>query len=168
MRKLIIVVLFWVMSLGSVIYALWDIWSSENILNQNSTNALNVTDINDPLRDWTHQVISADWTAYSVSWIVDVWKIDSFKDGGNTAEYHVMKIIKTFTNRALWMLWLVALVYLIYHGFLMVTAAWDDAQFKKWIKWLKYAAIALTWIALSWFVISFIFWLITKFTTPTV
>ena len=48
----------------------------------------------------------------------------------------------------------------------MVTAWWDDGQFNKWLKWLKFAAIALWWIWLSRFVISMIFWVINKITNP--
>ena len=168
MKKIVIISLFILANLVSLIFALWDIWSNESILNQDPDRALDVTTIDDPLRDGSYIIVDSDGDVSDdneIKWLVDVWgKIDSFKDGQNTAEYHVMKIIKTTLNRALGMLGLVALVYLLYHGFLMVTASGDDAQFKKGLKWLKYAAIALAWIAVSWFVISFIFWLIQEFT----
>ena len=58
------------------------------------------------------------------------------------------------------MIALVALVYLIYHGFLIMTAAGDDTQYKKGLAGIKYAAIAIAGIGASWLVVSGIFWLI--------
>jgi len=58
------------------------------------------------------------------------------------------------------MLGLVALVYLIYHGFLILTASGDENQYKKGIAGIKFAAIALAGIGASWLIVSAIFWLI--------
>lgn len=58
------------------------------------------------------------------------------------------------------MLGLVALVYLIYHGFLIVTATGDDTQYKKGLKGIKFAAIAIAGIGASWLIVSGIFRLI--------
>ena len=55
---------------------------------------------------------------------------------------------------------MVALVYLIYHGFIMLTAAGDDAQYKKGLKGIKFAAIAIVGIGLSRLIVSGIFRLI--------
>jgi len=41
---------------------------------------------------------------------------------------------------------LVALIYLIYHGFLIVTASGDDTQYKQGLKGIKFAAIAIVGI----------------------
>jgi hypothetical protein len=58
------------------------------------------------------------------------------------------------------MLGLVALIYLIYHGFLIVTAAGDDTQYKKGLKGIKFAAIAMVGVGASWLIVSGIFRLI--------
>ena len=42
----------------------------------------------------------------------------------------------------------------------MVTAAGDDGKYKAGFKILKQAAIGLAFIALAWFMVSIIFWLI--------
>jgi hypothetical protein len=52
---------------------------------------------------------------------------------------------------------LIALIYLIYNGFLILTAAGDDTQYKKGLQSIKYAAIALGGIGASWLIISLIF-----------
>lgn len=48
-----------------------------------------------------------------------------------TAQNQTFQIINNFINYALGLLALIALVYLLYHGFLMVTAAGDDEQYTK-------------------------------------
>lgn len=140
------------------------LWQDDIILNTDIDNALDVYDnnnpITDPLRQWAYKIIDADSTNtisnQELWWIVNPGLIQDHW----TAMNSTMAIIKNIINYALWLVSVIALVYLIYHWFLMVTAAWDDTQYKKWMKWLKFAAIALVWIWLSWLVISFIFWII--------
>jgi threonine/homoserine/homoserine lactone efflux protein len=43
----------------------------------------------------------------------------------------VINIINTITNYALGLLALTALIYLLYHGILMVTAAGDEERYNK-------------------------------------
>lgn len=76
------------------------------------------------------------------------------------AQTKVMNVIKNIINYALSMIALIALVYLIYHGFLILTAAGDDTQYKKGLKGLKYAAIAMGGIGVSRLIVSAIFWLL--------
>lgn len=71
--------------------------------------------------------------------------------------------IKTFINRVIALLGLIALVVLLYGWFQMVTAAGDDAKYKKWFKILQQAAMWLVFIGLSWLFVSVIFWLVAKF-----
>ena len=58
------------------------------------------------------------------------------------------------------MLALIALVILLWGGFQMVTAAGDDAKYKKGFKILQQAAIGLVFIGVSRLVVSVIFWLL--------
>ncbi len=58
------------------------------------------------------------------------------------------------------MLALVALVILLRGGFQMVTAAGDDAKYKKGFKILQQAAIGLVFIGVSRLLVSVIFWLL--------
>lgn len=132
------------------------------IYNQNINKAINTDDIDNPLRDWSFMIIDNTDTrenneaANAVWWIVNVWAITEY----NEAKNDVMKIIKNIINYALWLLSFIALIYLIAHWFMILTAAGDDAKYKKWLKGIKYAAIALWWIGVSFFIISFIFRLI--------
>ncbi|MFZ2150869.1 MAG: pilin [Candidatus Absconditicoccaceae bacterium] len=134
------------------------------ILNTDIDNALDVYDnnnpITDPLRQGAYKIIDADSTnTISNQELGGIVNPGLIQDHG-TAMNSTMAIIKNIINYALGLVSVIALVYLIYHGFLMVTAAGDDTQYKKGMKGLKFAAIALVGIGLSWLVISFIFWII--------
>lgn len=130
---------------------------SENyILNENEQQVLDAEDIKDPLRQWAYNVISPEWWS-TLSGVVSA---DQEISSHIVAQNKVMDVVKNIINYALWMIALIALVYLIYHGFIMVTAAGDDTQYKKGIKGIKYAAIAMVGVGMSRLIVSAIFWLI--------
>jgi presenilin-like A22 family membrane protease len=54
----------------------------------------------------------------------------------------------------------VAVVICLYAGFIMMTSAGDENKYKNGMKILKYAAIGLVIIALSWLIVSAIFWFV--------
>ena len=58
----------------------------------------------------------------------------------------LIDVIKSFINWMLGILALIALVILIWGGFQMVTAAGDDAKYKKGFKILQQAGIGLVFI----------------------
>lgn len=135
--------------------------SSENILTEDFNQILETDDIEDPLRDGAYGIIGGDKANpdEKISSILKTGKISEHK----TAMDNTLNLIKKTINYLLWFLWLVALLFMIYNGFLILTAAGDDAQYKKWLKSIKYAAISIWWIWISWIFVSFIFWLISKF-----
>lgn len=158
MKKLILSGIIMYTSLLVIGYAQMIVPDSENyILNENDQQILNTQNISDPLRDGAYNIISpVSWTG-TLSGVLGVGdKISSHQN----AQSKTMDVIKNMINYALWMLALVALVYLIYHGFLILTAAGDDTQYKKGLSGIKYAAIAIAGIGASWLVVSAIFWLI--------
>lgn len=69
----------------------------------------------------------------------------------------LIDVIKSFINWMLGILALIALVVLLRGGFQMVTAAGDDAKYKKGFKILQQAAIGLVFIGVSRLVVSVIF-----------
>jgi hypothetical protein len=69
-------------------------------------------------------------------------------------------VVHTFINYALWLLSLLALIYLIVHGFIIMTAMGDDTKVKKWLSGIKTAGIAIAGIALSWLLVTLIFYVI--------
>lgn len=167
MRFKIVSLLIFVLSsvLFTAVFGQWlYLWQNETILNTDPENALSTYDnnnpISDPIREWAYKIIDADPTNTisnnELQWIANPGLISDH----NTALSETMTIIKNIINYTLGIIWLVALIYLLYHWFLMVTAAWNDAQYKKGLKWLQTAIISLAWVWLSRFVVSFIFWLI--------
>ena len=73
------------------------------------------------------------------------------------------KFLDTIKNAINWILGLlasIALVFCLYGWFLMVTSAWDEKKYSSWLNVLKYAAIGIAIIWLSWMIISVIFWFV--------
>jgi len=68
--------------------------------------------------------------------------------------------IKRAINLILTILSTIAVVICLYAGFLMVTSAGDDKKYQKGMTVLKYAAIGLAIIALSWIIVSLVFWFV--------
>jgi len=75
-------------------------------------------------------------------------------------------VVKNAVNWILGILALIALLVLLWGGFQMVTAAWDDEKYKKGFTILKQAAMGLILIGVAWFIISIIFWLVNLVAAP--
>jgi hypothetical protein len=151
----------------------FELWNTSTILSTDVNEVLNTDNwnatISDPLREWAYQMVNADDnnTGHQIWWIINN---DVAITEHDVALETTLDIIKNIINYALWLLSLVALIYLIIHGFMIVTAAWDDTRYKQWLAWIKTAIIAIGGIWLSRFIISFIFWIIINITntdTPT-
>ncbi len=143
-------------SLIVVWYAQMIVPDSQNyILNTNLQEVINTQGIEDPLRDGAYNITQSGSES-----TLDLVSTDNKISSHQTAQIKTMNIIKSMLNYALGMVGLVALVYLIYHGFLILTAAGDETQYKKGLKGIKFAAIAMAGIGTSWLIVSAIFWLI--------
>jgi hypothetical protein len=68
-----------------------------------------------------------------------------------------LSFVQNAVNWILWLLGLITIIILIYGGFLMVTAAWDDGKYKKWFSIVKQAVIGLIVIGVSALVVNLIF-----------
>ena len=123
----------------------------KDILTHSIEDVIDTNAVDDPIVSWLEAI--AGW-----------WKIKGLYDPdadptGSTFE-KITNIIKTIVNYALSIIGLVAMVYLIYHGFLVMTAGTNEEQAGKWRWGIKYAAIAIVGIAISWFIVDFILRLI--------
>lgn len=124
------------------------------IYNDNQNQYIDASDISNPIRDGAYTAIQSPDNNEKITWVQGTNnKIEDHK----TAQTQTLQIIKNLINYALGMVSLVALVYLIYHGIIIITAAGDDAQYKKWLKGIKFATIALIWIGFSWIIVSSVF-----------
>ena len=73
------------------------------------------------------------------------------------------QLLTTVQNTIKWILWFLATIAVaicLYGGFLMMTSAGDEKKYEKGLTVLKYAAIGLAIIALSWIIVSAIFWFV--------
>lgn len=131
-------------------------WES-TIFNSNQDQYINANDISNPIRDWAYTAIKSPDQSNEI-WGVQ-WSSQKIEDH-TSARDKTFTIVKNLINYALGILSLVALVYMIYHGITILTAAWDDAKYKEGMKGIKFAAIALIGIWFSWIIVSSIFWLI--------
>lgn len=104
------------------------------------------------------------WTQLIGRWVGDADSGDKiyYEELDNTWDSRAAtaNYVRALVNYALAVLWLVALLYILYHWFLTVTATWDDDQAAKWWKWIKYWSLALVWVGLAWFVVSIIVWIV--------
>jgi hypothetical protein len=72
----------------------------------------------------------------------------------------LLDTIKSAINWLLAMLATIAVAICLYAGFLMVTSAWDEKKYEKGLTILKYAAIGLVIVWLSWLIVSVVYWLL--------
>lgn len=84
------------------------------------------------------------------------------KNEYETSLWYVLSLIQIIINWLLWILSFIALIYMLYCGFLVFSSWSDDKNTAKGKKWISTAAIALAWIGLSWLIISAMIWFISK------
>jgi len=101
------------------------------------------------------------WATNWVEWIRVPWTIENQEDS-------LIHTIRTAINWVLGMLALVSLVLCLYAGFKMLTSWWDSKKYDAWLSIIKNAAIWLAIIALSWLIVSLIFWIINGSVAPNI
>lgn len=117
---------------------------------------------------WSLAMVNAQQNSFwqqNDDWHTD---IDVISDGSQwTWTSSLITTIKTFVNRVLWILSLIALIITLRGWFQMLTAAGDETKYKKWFTVLKQAALWLVVVWLAWLFVSLIFYLINKNSTTT-
>lgn len=145
------------LSLSGLTFGLGYIDQDSRLINQDSTKVIDTSEIENPLRDGSYGGIrDPEDSNQGVGALIEEGQIDSFAWG----RVQTLQYIKNIINYILWFLWFVALIYLLYHGWLILSSWNDEAQYKKWRWGLKQASIAIWWIWLSWFLVTFIFYVI--------
>lgn len=69
--------------------------------------------------------------------------------------------IQDVINYLLWFITLIAILYVIYAGFRILTAAWDDETVGKQKKTILYVAIGIIVIWLAWSIVKWVVWVVT-------
>ena len=128
---------------------------NEDILTTSDTDVLDTTDINDnPFRQWAAEIIDGVDGTNMIEWD-DIIRPDGDLSFDNSFQ-KTLDIIKTTVNYVLWLLALVTLIYLVIQGILALVHQWDEAH-KKALQGLKIALLVIAGLALSRFLVSFIF-----------
>lgn len=122
-------------------------------INSDSTTKVN-NNPTESIDQWSHLI------SEKLKWILQLPKPETY----NTWLWYVLALIQIAINRLLWMLALVALIYMIYCGFLVLTAWFDEKKASTGKKWISTSAIALAWIGLSRLIVSAIIRFITVMT----
>lgn len=119
---------------------------------QSLNHVVDSTNISSPLRQWSRFIIeSPDGNNFiGVMNISQIWWFDQAQNETLNLIRNIINIILSFTA-------VVVLVLLIIEWYKIVTAWTDTDQYKKALWKLKNYAIAIAWIAVSRFIVSFIF-----------
>jgi len=80
--------------------------------------------------------------------------------GKSQAWAQLLTSIKTTINWLLGILATIAVAICLYGGFIMMTSTGDEKKYEKGLTVLKYAAIGLAIIWLSWIIVSAVFWFV--------
>lgn len=120
------------------------------------------------------KVLFSLW-AVSIVWAGSLWMTNAqiiaqdtqYNPNESTTlqEDSLLRTVKSFINRILWLLSLIALAICLRWWFQMLTAAGDETKYKKWFTILKQAWFWLAIIGLSWLIVSLVFWIINSNTT---
>jgi amino acid transporter len=94
--------------------------------------------------------------------ILRIFNLDQFT---TLSDAPALEFVKYILNIALWLVSFVAVVVIIY-GFVQVIFAKDEEWVTKARKTVQWAAIAIAIIAVSWFLVSFLFDLYGRFIQP--
>lgn len=109
-----------------------------------STPKVNDKNIQGRIDEWAYTLTN------NLEWVLKPYEETEYEN----KLWHITSLIQIAINWILWILAFVALVYMLYCGFLVFSSGSDDKNASKGKKWISTAAIALTWIGLSWLIIS--------------
>ncbi len=121
-------------------------------ITQSINQVLDTNDITNPLRQWSLFAIKSPDGNYFLN-VMNISQIRWF----DQAQNETLDLIRNIINIILSFVAVVVLVLLIFEGYKIVTAGTDTDQYKKALWKLKNYAIAIAWIAMSRFIVSFIF-----------
>ena len=105
-------------------------------------------------QDPTWQWIKVMWD--KSKWILHLPQSDNYE----TELWYLLALIQIAVNWILWMLAFIALVYMLYCWFLVLSSWSDDKTASKWKDWIKSAVIAIAWIWIAWLIVSAMIWFI--------
>ncbi|PJA48070.1 MAG: hypothetical protein CO170_03870 [candidate division SR1 bacterium CG_4_9_14_3_um_filter_40_9] len=159
MKKIVLLGIITAYIVGLSSLAQFEVPGNATIYTEEQTQVINADDLSNPIREGAYKVINAE-DNIPKNKVGGLVSADIEIETHDTAKLQTLSIIRNIINYALGLVSLVALIYLIYHGVLVLTAAGDETQYKRGIKGIQFAAIAIAGIGLSRLIVSFVFYII--------
>lgn len=133
----------------------------ETILTQDRADVIwqEISESDNVLRDGSSAL--SEWIG-DTAW--EWWIFYSEIEDSGEAWTELTRTGQWIVNRILWISGLIVLLYIAYHGFAIVINAGNSEKITNAWKAIRNAMIAVLWIALAWFFLSVIFWLINLLT----
>jgi len=119
------------LALGTSVSAQFEVPGSATIYTEEQQQVINADELSNPIREGAYKVINAEDPTDTSLKVEGLVSTDTEIQTHETAKLQTLGIIKNIVNYALGLVSLVALIYLIYHGVLVLTAAGDETQYKK-------------------------------------
>ena len=107
------------------------------------------------IRQGTHDAVHSESNQHKIHNLIETQQSIETQ---NDATQRTLQLIHKLINYALSLVSFIALIVLIFAGVQMTTAGGDDGKFKAGSKALKKVVIAIIGIAISWMIVSLIFW----------
>lgn len=126
--------------------------NTSHSITQDLSKALNSSNLDNPLRQWSRFAIESPDGSSLIN-VISASEIMGFEQAQN----QTLQLIQNIINVLLSFTALIVLIYLIYEWYMIVTAGTNEDQYKEALTKLKNAAIAIAGIAVSRFIVSFIF-----------
>lgn len=131
-----------------------------NTLNQDSKKVIDTSSITwNPIIDGTNTVIGKN---AGFKWTID-WIIAITTTSYTTSLSEATKKIQNVINRSLGLLALLCVIYLIYEWVVLLFNFDDDKAQSTAFEAIKKVAWVIGWIWLTWFIVSAIFFIVSKF-----
>jgi hypothetical protein len=110
------------------------------------------------------------YVVWIVSWSQSIWLVNAFSvsnsSNGNTSQLEwnnskdMVSIIQWMVWYLVWLLYFIAVIVMLYWGFCILTAGWDEEWVKKWKKALINWAV---WLIVIFLASSLVNWIIGLF-----
>lgn len=130
-------------------------YQHETVYSTSLDHIIITSGIDDPIRSWA---------SYVIQYISGTWytgNIDTFEK----SSYITLTFLSTIINRFLWLLAFIALLYLLYHAFMVLISHNNPEKISQHRQALYTALIVIVGIGLSWVIVSAMFYIIAIITS---
>ncbi|MBU0626216.1 hypothetical protein KKH82_02025 [Patescibacteria group bacterium] len=103
-------------------FANFEVPGNSTIYTEDANQVLEANEISNPIRDGAFKVINAEDSSHPEEAVGGLVSVGTQIENHETAKLQTLDIVRNIINYALGLVSLVALIYLIYHGIMVLTA----------------------------------------------